>query len=71
MRIVRGAMNRNPVSYTHLDVYKRQLPAILVQTITPILVREKECDSYSYEAKKRTFVGITTWVSPVSYTHLK
>ena len=39
------------------------LPAILVQTITPILVREKECDSYSYEAKKRTFVGITTWVS--------
>lgn len=39
------------------------LPAILVQTITPILVREKECDSYSYEAKKRTFVVITTWVS--------
>lgn len=39
------------------------LPAILVQTITPILVREKECDSYSYEAKKHTFVGITTWVS--------
>ena len=39
------------------------LPAVLVQTITPILVREKESNYYRYEAKKRTFLGITTWVS--------
>lgn len=39
------------------------LPTILVQTITPLLIREKESDYYRYEVKKRTFLSITTWVS--------
>lgn len=39
------------------------LPAVLVQTVTPMLVRAKEYSPETYEEKKRTFVSITTWVS--------
>ena len=39
------------------------LPTVLVQTVTPMLVRAKENSPESYEAKKKTFVSITTWTA--------
>lgn len=39
------------------------IPTVLVQTITPMLVRVKEQNELSYEQKKRTFVSITTWIA--------
>ncbi len=39
------------------------LPNVLVQTVTPMLVRAKEQHPETYEAKKRTFVSITTWTA--------
>lgn len=39
------------------------IPTVLVQTITPMLVRIKEQNELSYEQKKRTFVSITTWIA--------
>lgn len=39
------------------------IPTVLVQTITPMLVRIKEQKELSYEQKKRTFVSITTWIA--------
>ena len=39
------------------------LPTVLVQTVTPMLVRAKENSSELYEAKKKTFVSITTWTA--------
>ena len=39
------------------------LPDVLVQTVTPMLVRVKEVDPKAYEEKKKAFVGITTWIS--------
>lgn len=39
------------------------LPAVLVQTVTPILIRAKESRPETYGAKKRTFVSITTWIA--------
>lgn len=41
------------------------LPTVLVQTVTPMLVRAKEQHPETYEAKKRTFVSITTWTAIV------
>lgn len=39
------------------------LPTVLVQTVTPILIRAKENHPETYEAKKKTFVSITTWTA--------
>ena len=39
------------------------LPTVLVQTVTPMLVRAKENSPESYEAKKKTFVSIITWTA--------
>lgn len=39
------------------------LPTVLVQTVTPMLIRSKENHPETYEAKKRTFVSITTWTA--------
>ena len=39
------------------------LPMVLVQTVTPMLVREKENKPETYEVKKKTFVSITTWTA--------
>ncbi len=39
------------------------LPTVLVQTVTPMLVRANEQTPETYEAKKRTFVSIVTWTS--------
>lgn len=39
------------------------LPAVLVQTVTPMLVRSKEKSPETYEAQKRSFVSITTWTA--------
>lgn len=39
------------------------LPTVLVQTVTPMLIRAKEYHPETYEAKKRTFVSITTWTA--------
>lgn len=39
------------------------LPTVLVQTVTPMLVRAKEDSPKSYEAKKKAFVSITTWTA--------
>ena len=39
------------------------LPTVLVQTVTPILIRTKENCPETYETKKRTFVSITTWTA--------
>lgn len=39
------------------------LPMVLVQTVTPLLVRAKEQDVTIYENKKRTFVSVTTWTA--------
>ena len=36
---------------------------VLVQTVTPMLVREKENKPETYEVKKKTFVSITTWTA--------
>lgn len=41
------------------------LPMVLVQTVTPLLVRAKEKSPETYEAKKRAFVSITTWTSMI------
>ena len=39
------------------------LPSVLVQTVTPMLIREKESNCVCYEMKKRTFVSVITWIS--------
>lgn len=39
------------------------LPMILVQTITPLLIRIKECDKTLYEMRKRQFVSFVVWIS--------
>ena len=39
------------------------LPTVLVQTVTPMLIRAKENHPETYEAKKKTFVSITTWTA--------
>lgn len=39
------------------------LPTVLVQTVTPMLIRVKKKHPETYEAKKRTFVSITTWTA--------
>ncbi len=39
------------------------LPTVLVQTVTPMLIRSKENHPETYEAKKRTFISITTWTA--------
>lgn len=39
------------------------LPSVLVQTVTPMLIRAKEQHPETYEARKRTFVSITTWTA--------
>lgn len=39
------------------------LPTVLVQTVTPMLIRTKENHPETYEAKKRTFISITTWTA--------
>ena len=41
------------------------LPTVLVQTVTPMLIREKESHPETYEARKRTFVSIVTWTSVI------
>ncbi len=41
------------------------LPMILVQTITPLLVRVKEKNIVEYEEKKILFVSIVVWISIV------
>lgn len=44
------------------------LPTVLVQTVTPMLVRTKESSPDTYEEKKRTFVSITTWTAIIMST---
>lgn len=39
------------------------LPTVLVQTVTPMLVRIRENDPEQYEVKKRVFVSIIVWTS--------
>ena len=39
------------------------LPTVLVQTVTPMLIRAKENHPETYEVKKKTFVSITTWTA--------
>ena len=39
------------------------LPTVLVQTVTPMLVRVKENRPEEYDAKKKIFVSITTWTA--------
>lgn len=39
------------------------LPTVLVQTVTPMLIRAKENHPETYEAKKKTFVSVTTWTA--------
>lgn len=39
------------------------LPTVLVQTITPMLIREKEYHPKIYEIRKKTFVSIITWTA--------
>ena len=39
------------------------LPIVLVQTVTPMLIRAKENHPETYEAKKKTFISITTWTA--------
>ena len=39
------------------------LPTVLVQTVTPMLIRAKENHPETYETKKKTFVSITTWAA--------
>ena len=39
------------------------LPTVLVQTVTPMLIRAKENHPETYEAKKKTFASITTWTA--------
>lgn len=39
------------------------IPTVLVQTVTPMLIRVKEHDLQSYSEKKKVFVSITTWLA--------
>lgn len=39
------------------------LPTVLVQTVTPMLIRAKEDHPATYESKKKIFVSITTWTA--------
>ena len=41
------------------------LPTVLVQTVTPMLVRIKEKTTEIYETKKKTFVSIITWTTVI------
>ena len=49
-----------PVSYTHLDVYKRQVPRDRQSTFEPQIIKKHQRDVSSIEGK----------VLAVSYTHL-
>lgn len=39
------------------------LPTVLVQTVTPMLIREKENHPKVYETRKKTFISIITWTA--------
>ena len=56
------------VSYTHLDVYKRQVPAshMKKKEKTPEFIRSDDIEKEFLKA----FNQLTYRVSPVSYTHL-
>ena len=57
-----------PVSYTHLDVYKRQLPSLLL----PYFLMDKiaEWTAYDIIETKKIRLERMLWIIPVSYTHL-
>ena len=55
----------SPVSYTHLDVYKRQLVDLKCNVLIPLIYVDNQsalnmCESYENSRRTR----------PVSYTHL-
>ena len=56
------SVNRKPVSYTHLDVYKRQDADFVVWSANPI-------ETYEGRIEKVFMQGKVVYV-PVSYTHL-
>ena len=71
------AANNSPVSYTHLDVYKRQVKkgAVMEEKITEIFINGKNTVAMSnIDQFKRhigsAFHGIFVTTSAVSYTHL-
>ncbi len=39
------------------------LPSILVQTITPLLIKKRELDSQIYKKDKQIFVNLVTWLT--------
>ena len=67
-----------PVSYTHLDVYKRQVQGHVDDTAKCIAMKDADCSTYftfEYElnkemARKGYFTVDKGSVTAVSYTHL-
>ena len=57
----------NTVSYTHLDVYKRQSLIILHNSINTTNYRHTAC---RYQVKISVFIGKYKSIFAVSYTHL-
>ena len=67
--VCRTAKRWSPVSYTHLDVYKRQILEAVgqVEERSPQTVREH---MDKVQARMRELLGTATVDEPVSYTHL-
>ena len=67
-RDMMGATNPGAVSYTHLDVYKRQKLALLVQPV--VKVRSSNVRQNVIVSSTVVIAILTVNVRPVSYTHL-
>ena len=63
------ALRPDPVSYTHLDVYKRQVWVSMAKAMIP----ERVCQIIDQAIQIHGATGISHWTplaEPVSYTHL-
>ena len=69
-------VTKNPVSYTHLDVYKRQVEeqtefvGVLATRDSAIIHFTEELHGVSNQARTSLIRCVLQYINPVSYTHL-